>query len=87
MDSDDDAEKERKMLEFVNARRWAKVAKKLLALARRYEYEQVRRFMDDTSAGVVAISAADDVDNIYQTWRVWREHLISNPDWDMAPIQ
>ena len=88
VDSDgDDVEKVQEMVEFINARRWANVAKKLLTLARRYEYEQVRRFMDDTSAGVVAISAADNVDDVYQTWRVWREHLIQNPDWDMAPIQ
>ena len=82
VDSDDDPEQERRMSEYVNARRWATVTKKLLALARRYEYEQVQRFMEDTAAGVMGIATTGDNDQIYQNWLHWRSQQIQLMEWD-----
>ena len=71
---DSDEEQERRMVKYVNARRWALGAKRLLALARRYEYEQVRRFLEDlvTAAEAMGIPARGNDDQIYQKWLHWR---------------
>ena len=68
------------MVKYVNARRWALGAKKLLALARRYEYEQVRRFMEDlvTAADALGFTTKGNDDQIYQKWLHWREQQITD---------
>ena len=77
---DSDEEQERRMVKYVNARRWALGAKRLLALARLYEFEQVRRFMEDfvTAADALGFTAKGNDDQIYQKWLHWREQQITD---------